>query len=98
MARWQAASCDLGFAGRLLWSWGAEKDNEVIPVETHDAVIAQAASPLVRPDPCDVGRLVPSGDQLRNRFPPNDPVAPVNRIFMTISLQRPASSVSPSPH
>ncbi|MCB1246345.1 MAG: hypothetical protein KDB69_03685, partial [Acidimicrobiia bacterium] len=58
MARWQAESCDLGFVGWLLWFWGANKDDEVITVESHDAVIAQAASPLVRPDPCDVGPYV----------------------------------------
>ncbi|MGA9597485.1 MAG: discoidin domain-containing protein [Acidimicrobiia bacterium] len=55
MARWQAASCDHGFSGWLLWFWGADKDDEVIPVETNDAAIARAISPQIRPDPCDAG-------------------------------------------
>jgi hypothetical protein len=55
MARWQTASCDFGFRGWLLWFWGAEKDDEVIPVETGDAAIARAISPQTRPDPCDAG-------------------------------------------
>ncbi|MEZ5175545.1 MAG: discoidin domain-containing protein [Acidimicrobiia bacterium] len=55
MARWQAASCVYGFDGWLLWFWGADKDDEVIPVEVDDATIARAISPSVRPDPCDVG-------------------------------------------
>jgi hypothetical protein len=55
MARWQAGSCEFGFGGWLLWFWGADKDNEVITVDSNGGVIAQAASPLVRPDPCDVG-------------------------------------------
>ncbi|MGB8361851.1 MAG: discoidin domain-containing protein [Acidimicrobiia bacterium] len=55
MARWQAASCDLGFGGWLLWFWGADKDDEVYTADANDAVVASAVSPLVRPDPCDVG-------------------------------------------
>jgi hypothetical protein len=55
MARWQAASCELGFDGWLVWFWGADQDDEVITVETEDAAIGRAISPLTRPDPCDVG-------------------------------------------
>jgi F5/8 type C domain len=55
MARWQAASCDLGFGGWLLWFWGADKDDEVYTADANDAVVASAVSPLVRPDPCAVG-------------------------------------------
>lgn len=55
MARWQSESCRYGFDGWLLWFWGADKDDEVIPVEVGDAAIARAISPAVRPDPCDVG-------------------------------------------
>jgi len=55
MARWQAASCEFGFKGWLLWFWGATKDDEVITVETGDAAIGRAISPQVRPDPCDAG-------------------------------------------
>ncbi|MCZ7533742.1 MAG: discoidin domain-containing protein [Acidimicrobiia bacterium] len=55
MARWQSASCEYGFDGWLLWFWGADKDDEVIPVDVDDAAIARAISPAVRPDPCDVG-------------------------------------------
>jgi hypothetical protein len=39
----------------LVWFWGAEKDDEVFPVNVADAAIARALSPEVRPDPCDVG-------------------------------------------
>ena len=53
MARWQAGSCELGFDGWLLWFWGADKDDEVYPVETADVAIGRAISPLTRPDPCD---------------------------------------------
>ena len=55
MARWQAASCELGIDGWLLWFWGAEQDDEVYPVNVADAAIARAGSPEVRPDPCVVG-------------------------------------------
>ncbi|MFQ5555779.1 MAG: discoidin domain-containing protein [Acidimicrobiia bacterium] len=55
MARWQAGSCDFGFDGWLLWFWGAEADDEVIPVNLDDAAIARALTTTVRPDPCDVG-------------------------------------------
>lgn len=55
MARWQAASCELGFGGWLLWFWGAERDDEVVTADAHDAAVARAVSPLVRPDPCDPG-------------------------------------------
>ena len=53
MARWQAESCELGFGGWLLWFWGADQDDEVVTANAHDAAVAQAVSPLVRPDPCD---------------------------------------------
>ena len=55
MARFQAESCDWGFDGWLLWFWGADKDDEVITANAHDAIIGEATSPEVRPDPCDVG-------------------------------------------
>lgn len=57
MARWQAESCEWGFGGWLLWFWGAERDDEVITADAHDAEIARAVSPSVRPDPCDVGEF-----------------------------------------
>ena len=55
MARFQAESCDWGFGGWLLWFWGAAEDDEVMTADAHDAAIARAISPEVRPDPCDVG-------------------------------------------
>lgn len=58
MARWQAASCELGFGGWLLWFWGADRDDEVVTADAHDAAVARAVSPLVRPDPCDPGPFV----------------------------------------
>ena len=53
MARWQVGSCELGFSGWLLWFWGADRDDEVVTADAHDAAVARAVSPLVRPDPCD---------------------------------------------
>lgn len=55
MARWQAASCEHGFDGWLLWFWGADVDDEVVTGDAHDAVVARAISPLSRPDPCEIG-------------------------------------------
>lgn len=53
MARWQAESCDVGFGGWLLWFWGSDRDDEVVTAEAHDAAVARAVAPSVRPDPCD---------------------------------------------
>ena len=55
LVRFQAESCEWGFNGWLLWFWGADQDDEVITADAHDAVIGEATSPRVRPDPCDVG-------------------------------------------
>jgi hypothetical protein len=60
MARWQAESCALGFAGWLLWFWGAATDDEVITADVHQRAVAAAVSPLTRPDPCDAGPYVSS--------------------------------------
>ena len=53
MARWQAGSCPLGFGGWLLWYWGSDRNDEVIPADAHDAVVGRAVAPATRPDPCD---------------------------------------------
>lgn len=55
MARFQAESCQWGIDGWLLWFWGADQDDEVITADAHDAIIGEATSPRVQPDPCDVG-------------------------------------------
>ena len=55
MARWQVASCDVGFTGWLVWFWGAELDDEVITANANGADIGTALSPDTRPDPCDIG-------------------------------------------
>jgi hypothetical protein len=55
MARFQAESCEWALGGWLLWFWGAEADDEVVTADSHDGVVAEATSPLVRPDPCDAG-------------------------------------------
>ena len=60
MAAWQVTSCDHGFDGWLLWLWGEETDDEVIPANAADAVVAQAISPHVRPDPCEIGPYAPA--------------------------------------
>lgn len=57
MAMFQAESCRWGFDGWLLWFWGADRDDEVVTGDAHDATVARAISPSVRPDPCDVGIL-----------------------------------------
>ena len=38
-----------------MWFWGADKDDEVITANVNDAAVGRAISPLVRPDPCDLG-------------------------------------------
>jgi hypothetical protein len=58
VARWQAESCEFGFGGWLVWFWGAEQDDEVVTADAGDAEVANALSPLVRPDPCDAGSYV----------------------------------------
>ena len=55
VARWQAGSCEFGFGGWLVWLWGGDTDNEVVTADAHDAAVGRAISPLVRPDPCDLG-------------------------------------------
>lgn len=41
-----------------LGTGGAERDDEVVTADAHDATVARAVSPLVRPDPCDPGPFV----------------------------------------
>ena len=55
MARWQAASCEWGFGGWLIWFWGADKDDEVVTADAFEATVGRAVSPLERADPCDAG-------------------------------------------
>ncbi|MDW3215009.1 MAG: discoidin domain-containing protein [Ilumatobacteraceae bacterium] len=52
---WQVESCDWGFAGWLAWLWGEQTDPEVITLNSGDAELATAVSPITRPDPCDPG-------------------------------------------
>ncbi|MDH4119106.1 MAG: hypothetical protein OEW30_17130 [Acidimicrobiia bacterium] len=44
MAYGQVVSCALGFGGWLLWFWGADKADEVITADAHDAAVARAFS------------------------------------------------------
>lgn len=55
IARYQAESCAWGFSGWLVWFWGADADDEVHPADANGGIVADAVSPLVRPDPCAVG-------------------------------------------
>jgi hypothetical protein len=54
MARWQAASCDFGFDGWLLWTWDTEERTDLWSAVSDEGRIARALSPAFRTDPCDV--------------------------------------------
>ncbi len=53
MVRWQADSCAFGFDGWLVWLWGEQRDDEVIPVNAGNGEIASALAPADRPDACE---------------------------------------------
>jgi hypothetical protein len=50
---WQAESCEFGFDGWLLWTWGgAQMPDSYWEAVEGDEVIAHALSPNLKPDPC----------------------------------------------
>jgi hypothetical protein len=55
---WQAASCEFGFDGWLMWTWGgAEMPDDYWEAVEADGVIRRALSPSDNPDPCAVTNL-----------------------------------------
>jgi hypothetical protein len=50
---WQADSCEFGFDGWLMWTWGgAEFPDDYWEAVDADGAIIGALSPLLNPDPC----------------------------------------------
>jgi hypothetical protein len=54
---WQVESCAYGFDGWLLWTWDTAEQPEFWSAVNNEGVIADALSPVTRPDPCVVGDL-----------------------------------------
>ncbi|HET6846477.1 MAG TPA: cellulase family glycosylhydrolase [Anaerolineales bacterium] len=55
---WQAESCQYGFDGWLMWTWGgAEMPDDYWQAIDADGAIAHALSPNRHPDPCAVPNL-----------------------------------------
>jgi hypothetical protein len=54
---WQTGSCDHGFDGWLLWTWDTDEQPEFWTGIDEESAIANALSPAVRPDPCELGDL-----------------------------------------
>ena len=52
---WQVESCEYGFDGWLVWTWDSAEQPEIWSAIDNDGAIAQALSPLTRPDPCSAG-------------------------------------------
>ncbi len=50
---WQAESCEFGFDGWLMWTWGgAEFPDDYWEAVEADGAIRGALSPALNPDPC----------------------------------------------
>ncbi|MFH1183705.1 MAG: cellulase family glycosylhydrolase [Chloroflexota bacterium] len=50
---WQAESCEFGFDGWLMWTWGgAEMPDDYWEAVQADGAIRGALSPILHPDPC----------------------------------------------
>jgi len=50
---WQAESCEFGFDGWLMWTWGgAEHPDDYWEAVQADGAIRGALSPILNPDPC----------------------------------------------
>ncbi len=54
---WQMDSCRFGFDGWLTWTWDSTEQPEFWNAVEHDGAIADALSPVVRPNPCKLGSL-----------------------------------------
>ncbi len=52
LAAWQAASCPYGVQGWLVWTWDTDEQPELWTARSGGTAIANALSPLKRPDPC----------------------------------------------
>lgn len=61
---WQASSCDFGFDGWLLWTWGPNPNDEYWTALEGGGVVSQALSPVHRPDPCSFDPPVPGYQNL----------------------------------
>jgi hypothetical protein len=57
LVEWQVESCDHGFTGWLVWTWDSVEQPEFWNAVDGDRAIADALSPVRRPDPCSVGDL-----------------------------------------
>ena len=52
---WQVASCEFGFDGWLMWTWGGDPGSEFWHASDSGGVVGSALSPAHRPDACDFG-------------------------------------------
>jgi hypothetical protein len=57
LVKWQAATCNYGFDGWLMWTWDTDESSDLYTATTDQGQISQALSPVFRPDPCKVGSL-----------------------------------------
>ena len=51
---WQAASCDFGFDGWLLWAWDIHEFDDFYNAKSGDGQIGKVLAPTNRPDPCQI--------------------------------------------
>jgi len=52
LVEWQAASCEYGFDGWLLWTWDTDEQTELWNGLSENGEISAALAPVHRPDPC----------------------------------------------
>jgi hypothetical protein len=54
---WQVESCEFGFDGWLLWTWGENPGAEFFNAVDADGVVGVSLAPAGRPDPCAYGEF-----------------------------------------
>lgn len=88
-ADWQSESCRYGYDGWLWWTWDTvEQDPPLWAATDENGTVAQALSPLTRPDPC-VPSSAPSnialGKQIRasGTFSGNPPASAIDGLSTT---------------
>jgi len=59
LAKWQAASCEFGFNGWLLWTWDTHEQTELWNGMSENGEINAALAPENRPDPCSLAGTGP---------------------------------------
>jgi hypothetical protein len=52
LRQWQAASCEYGFDGWLIWTWDTDEQPDLWNGASQNGEISAALAPVNRPDPC----------------------------------------------